>query len=42
MTPMAMARNFLALPGGTKAEYTAAQFAEAIIYWSTRAMHGGQ
>jgi len=40
MSPMAMARNFLALPGGTKAEYTAAQFAEAIIYWSTRAMHG--
>jgi len=40
ITPMAMARNFLALPGGTKAEYTAAQFAEAILYWSTRAMHG--
>jgi hypothetical protein len=39
---MAMARNFLVLPGGTKAEYTAAQFAEAIIYWSTRAMHGGE
>lgn len=39
MSPMAMARNFLALPGGTKAEYTAAQFAEAIVYWSTRAMH---
>ena len=42
MSPMAMARNFLELPGGTKAEYTAAQFAEAIIYWSTRAMHGGE
>lgn len=42
MSPMAMARNFLALPGGTKAEYTAAQFAEAIVYWSTRAMHGGE
>lgn len=41
MTPMAMVRNFLALPGGTKAEYTAAAFAEAILYWSTRAMHGG-
>lgn len=41
MTPMTMARNFLELPGGTKAEYTAAQFAEAILYWSTRAMHGG-
>jgi hypothetical protein len=41
MSPMAMARNFLALPGGTKVEYTATQFAEAILYWSTRAMHGG-
>jgi hypothetical protein len=41
MSPMAMARNFLALPGGTKAEYTAQQFAEAILYWSTRTMHGG-
>ncbi len=41
MTPMAMARNQLALPGGTKAEYTAEQFAQSIVYWSTRAMHGG-
>jgi len=41
MTPMAMARNFLGLPGGTKAEYTAEQFAKAILYWSTHAMHGG-
>lgn len=40
MTPMAMARNFLALHGGTKAEYSAEQFAESIIYWSTRAMRG--
>lgn len=40
MTPMAMARNFLSLPGGTKAEYTSQQFSEAIIYWSTRAMRG--
>jgi hypothetical protein len=40
MTPVAMARNFLELPGGTKAEYTAQQFAEAIIYWSKRAMRG--
>ena len=38
LTPMAMARNFLALPGGTKAEYTAEEFAQAILYWSTRAM----
>lgn len=40
LTPMAMARNFLELPGGTKAEYTPQQFAEAIIYWSQRAMRG--
>jgi hypothetical protein len=39
-TPMAMARNFLALPGGTKAEYTAEEFARAIVYWSRRAMRG--
>lgn len=37
-TPMAMARNFLNLPGGSKAEYTAKDFAEAIVYWSRRAM----
>lgn len=36
MAPMAMARNFLDLPGGTKAEYTAEEFAKAIIYWSAR------
>lgn len=41
MTPMAMARNQLGLPGGTKAEYTAEQMAKSIIYWSTRVMHGG-
>jgi hypothetical protein len=41
MTPVAMARNFLGLPGGTKAEYTAEQFAQAIVYWSTHAMHSG-
>jgi hypothetical protein len=37
-TPMAMARNFLGLPGGTKAEYTTEEFARAIVYWSRRAM----
>lgn len=37
LTPVAMARNFLGLPGGTKAEYTAEEFAKAIVYWSTRA-----
>jgi hypothetical protein len=41
MTPMAMARNFLGLAGGTKAEYTAEHFAKAIHYWSSRAMYGG-
>lgn len=40
LTPVAMARNFLSLPGGTKAEYTAEEFARAIIYWSKRAMRG--
>lgn len=39
LTPMAMARNFLEqYLGGTKATYTAEEFAEAIVYWSTRAM----
>lgn len=41
MTPMAMARNFLELPGGTKAEYTAEEFAKAIVFWSQHAMAGG-
>jgi hypothetical protein len=40
LTPMAMARNMLGLAGGTAAEYSAEQFAEAIIYWSRRAMRG--
>lgn len=40
LTPMAMARNFLVRPGGTKAEYTAEEFAHSIIYWSKRAMRG--
>ncbi len=36
--PVSMARNMLGLSGGTPAEYTPKQFAEAIVYWSTRAM----
>lgn len=40
LTPVAMARNFLELPGGTKATYTAEAFAHAIMYWSKRAMRG--
>ena len=34
MRPITMARNFLDETGGTKVEYTAEQFAEAIWYWS--------
>lgn len=41
-TPMAMARNFLNLNGGTKAEYTAEEFARSIAYWSSHAMCGDQ
>lgn len=37
-TPIAMARNFLDLPGGTKTEYTAEQFAKSILYWSTHVL----
>jgi hypothetical protein len=40
-TPMAMTRNFLGLEGGTKASYTPEQFAQAIHYWSSRAMAAG-
>ncbi len=40
LTPVAMARNFLEMAGGTKREYTAEQFAEAIIFWSQHAMIG--
>jgi hypothetical protein len=36
MMPLAMARNFLEKPGGTKGEYTAQEFAEAIWHWSQR------
>ena len=37
MNPITMARNFLRQKGGTFAPYTAAQFAEAIWYWSNKA-----
>lgn len=40
LTPVAMARNFFVLPGGTKAEYATEEFARSIIYWSKRAMRG--
>jgi hypothetical protein len=39
LSPMAMARNFLGLPGGSKgAEYTAEDFARSVVYWSQHAM----
>lgn len=37
-TPVAMARNFLTMAGGTKRDYSAQQFAEAIVFWSQHAM----
>lgn len=40
MTPMAMARNFLELSGGTKAEYTAEEFARAIVFWGQHTIVG--
>lgn len=36
MKPLAMARNFLEKEGGTKSEYTALEFAEAIWHKSTQ------
>ncbi|MGD9546080.1 MAG: DUF3228 family protein [Candidatus Krumholzibacteriia bacterium] len=37
MDPLTMARNMLAMPGGTPCAYTAEQFAEAVWYWAGRA-----
>jgi hypothetical protein len=37
MDPLTMARNFLDKTGGTKAEYTAEEFAQAIWFWSQHA-----
>lgn len=34
MDPVAMARNFLELPGGTKTDYSPEEFAQAIIWYS--------
>jgi hypothetical protein len=36
MMPLAMARNFLEKPGGTKGVYTAQEFAEAIWHWANK------
>jgi hypothetical protein len=38
MTPVAMMRNMLELPGGTKATYTAEDFCKSVHYWSSRVM----
>jgi hypothetical protein len=40
MHPIAMMRNQLALPGGTKAEYSSEQWAASTLFWSTRVMSG--
>jgi hypothetical protein len=34
MNPLAMARNFLEKPGGTKTFYSSKCFAESVYYWS--------
>lgn len=36
--PVTMMRNYLERPGGTKAEYTAEEFAKSILFWSQHAM----
>ena len=33
-----MARNFLHLPGGTKGDFSAEQFAKSIVYWNSHCM----
>lgn len=42
MDPYTMARNFLHLPGGTKGDFTAEQFAESIVYWNNHCMTTNQ
>lgn len=42
MDPYTMARNFLQLPGGTKGEFTAEQFAQSIVYWNNHCMSMGE
>jgi hypothetical protein len=42
MHPMTMARNMLNKEGGTKAEYTGQQFAEALWFWKDYMMYGGE
>ena len=38
MHPLTMARNFLVKKGGTKGNYYAQEFAEAVWYWSQHCM----
>lgn len=40
MDPMTMARNFLHLEGGTKGEFSAEDFARAIVFWSKHCRRG--
>lgn len=40
MHPVTMARNFLQMTGGTKAEYTAEEFARAIVFWANHVQQG--
>lgn len=42
MDPYTMARNFLHLPGGTKGDFSAQQFAESIVYWNNHCMTTGK
>lgn len=42
MDPYTMARNFLHLKGGTKADFTAEQFAKSIVYWNNHCMTTGK
>ena len=41
-TPMAMARNLLHKAGGTQTEYSAEDFAKAILFWSKHVMVSGE
>ena len=38
MDPYTMARNFLHMKGGTKANFTPEQFAKSIVYWNNHCM----
>lgn len=42
MQPMTMARNMLEKVGGTKAEYSGQEFAEAIWFWKDYTMYGDE